>query len=149
MWVLMCLKNLWSILSLWPKRWCLQGSGIIVGCTASASLWIVLLILGFYLLLSGPYDHAKTTNFSLEVSDQWCLCWAVELSAYLATSLVTNYSCITSSAVSLAPVACTWFSCSVRSMGDCHVTAELIIYSRGRWYPFCFWSHCYLPLLLE
>ena len=33
----MSLKQLWGILSLWPERWCIQGSGILVGCTDEAS----------------------------------------------------------------------------------------------------------------
>ena len=62
LWILICLKNLWGLLSLWPEQVCLQGYGIIVICTASSSCWTsctdpwIIFAWKWYLILRKNYQ---------------------------------------------------------------------------------------------
>ena len=107
------------------------------------------MLLGLSLIGNGPYHRAKIVNLSLEVSDQWCVCYTVEASSSPTTSKVNASSSKTSSAASLFSVAFILFYCSVISTGYCRVTVIPVIDSHGRWGCFCFWNNFFLPSFLN
>ena len=119
----------------WPW-WTAKGSCM------SETWWYILGLPLIRLLLfrRGSKNRAKILHFCLEVSYQWCICWAVEASTSSATSLVTASSGRTYLAASLSPISWTWFIC-LRSTGGCCVTTVPAIDSRGSWGCLCFRIH--------
>ena len=140
----MCLKQLWGILSLWPERWCLQGSGIIVGFTASDYLNFFYLSLASLCSSVVPNTAPKSSISILKflindvyygrLNHQPCLPrpphpWWPPIPLWPHQPRPHP------------PIACIWFACSVRSTGGFPVTVVPAIASRVRWGRLCLWSH--------
>ena len=138
-------KKLWGLLNIRPERWCLQGYGILLGCTVSTSRWISCTDPLFLFVQTWSLKPRQNPPLLPWVYDQCCVCWALERSASYATYLLNASSGTNSSVTSSSPVAWIWFT-RLRGRGDCCVTAVPAIASHGRWRHFCFRSHWILLL---
>ena len=93
--VLVCIKQLWGILSLWPEQWCLQGYGIIVGCTASVSRWISCTDL--WIIFAWPWSLRLLQNcpfLSLSLWSMMCMMgsWSVCLVRHVLGDCLFQYN---------------------------------------------------------
>ena len=149
MWVLMYPILLWGILNFWPEQWCLQVSGIIVGCTALAYLWIYCIdpsLLFVWLWSLRPLQNCPLLPWSYWLMMCMRFSWSVHLVWYVPGEYLFRndlLGCI------LAPVSFTWFTRSTIITGNFRVTAVPKIVSCVRWRRFCSWIHCSLSLFLK
>ena len=82
LWVLICFRRLRGLLNILPELWCLQGSGILVGCTDSAS--ILISCTDHWLLFVRPWSLRPRQNRPLLPWSSWLvMCmhgsWSVRL----------------------------------------------------------------------
>ena len=86
LWVLICLRQLWGILSLWPEQWCIQGSVTLVGCIASDFPWTSCT--DPWLLFYRQWSLRLLQNFQLLPWTFWSMMcildgWSVHLSRHV------------------------------------------------------------------
>ena len=147
-WVLMYLIFMWGNLYLWPEQWCLQGSEIIVGSTASASRRISCIdnwILFVWLWSLRPRRNVLLLPWS------YCLImfmrgsWSARIVYHVIGDRLLQYDPLKHV---LSP-CCLHLIQSYQKHGWFLLNRCPVISSCSRWGRLCFWLHCGLYYFLN